>query len=208
MEALAREVIDHTKMNRKLIIVWLENYQDLYGKKSYGLINFEELGKPGPSVPLSPVNLEYLDSHIVYASHQRLHRALELIRDGWPLYYDYLHALYVSDDPSPQMVDEWQERSQREGHLMSKRHLRLRAFAIDKMNDLVGKEAIVLDERLASGEGRTEYARERAQERLKCQRHYLKKREEGVPKTRAAKETAQDLKVAISSVYLWTKEIR
>ena len=42
--------------NRISLKMWLDNYSDFYGKRSPGILNFEELGKPGPTAPLGKRN--------------------------------------------------------------------------------------------------------------------------------------------------------
>ena len=197
---------DFVKMNRRLVIIWLEHYQNFFGKMSNGLINLEELGKHSPSVPLNPVNFDLLDCELHRQSHKRLMRAVRRLKKGFPARYDVLHWLYLSDDPKPQLVSKWETRWEREGHFKSKIQLNMRKLAIDKMVELAGPARLTMD--LPSGEGSTAHSRERSQKKLDAQKTYVSKLEDGVGKTQAATETAMEHRVARSTLYIWINEIK
>jgi hypothetical protein len=66
--------------NRISLTVWLENYANLFIKPNRGLINFEELGKPGPTTPITMRNFSYLDSDVAWRSQRTLYKTLRTLK--------------------------------------------------------------------------------------------------------------------------------
>lgn len=190
--------------NRISLKVWLENYSDFYGKRSPRILNFEELGKPGPTTPLGKRNYAYLDADAAWESHRTLQAALERLRAEYWYHYQLLLDVYLDDGANPTVLDRWAARSHEDRH--AKMKLDLVEQAIEHLLDYVGRRRLTVPLPPLSGRGVKE--RDRRKRRYDALISYYDRLEAGATPTEAVAEVAAEYSTSRSTVWSWIKQLQ
>lgn len=195
------------------LLIWLERYPDFFGKLSRGLINFEELGKPGPNSPLNPLNEAHIDAELAWQSHRKLERALMLLRKAHPWHYEIIERLYVSDNAQPGLRGKWEHLAEKENHRESQIKLNVRRLALRKLLDFIGDHRLVVPYPPHKGRGDKEEARN--QRRIEGLRKYFERLdimlEQGWDEKKASGQAVLEISaqfgVGSSTVYSWLASV-